>query len=94
MAPHAAAPDYDYQDGNALAGPLSEVFATDLTTARAVCTHCGATGPVATLRVYGHAPGLIARCPDCTEVVLRLVRTPDTVWLDMRGTISLAVGVG
>src|SRR6266511_4150071 len=48
-------------------------------------------GPVATLRVYRHAPGMVARCPGCDEVVLRLVRTPDAGWLDLRGAINLRI---
>lgn len=83
----------DYLDGNALAGPLSEVFAVDITTAGAHCTGCGAEGPLAGLRLYGRAPGLVARCPSCGQVVLRLVRTPDHAWLDMRGTVSLRIRV-
>jgi Family of unknown function (DUF6510) len=84
----------DYEDGNALAGPMSEVFAVDVTTAAIRCTHCGADGPVAALRVYTHAPGQVARCPGCEEVVLRLVRTPDSAWLDLRGTVALRVPLG
>jgi hypothetical protein len=80
-----------YQDGNALAGPLSEIFAVDLTAAVSRCAHCHSTGPVAGLRVYGRAPGLVARCPQCDGVVLRIVRAPDAAWLDMRGTLALAV---
>jgi hypothetical protein len=80
-----------YLDGNALAGPLREIFAVDVTAATERCVGCGRTGAVATLRVYRHAPGLVARCPGCDEVVLRLVRTPDTAWLDLRGTVSLAI---
>ena len=71
-----------YQDGNALAGPLAEIFAVDLTAAEGRCTACGATGPLARLRVYGHAPGLVARCPNCGQVVLRLVRSADEAWLE------------
>ncbi|MDN3353825.1 DUF6510 family protein [Actinomadura sp. DC4] len=84
----------DYEDGNVLAGPLSEVFAVDLTSATVRCVNCGLGGPVATLRVYTRAPGLVARCSGCEEVVLRLVRTPDETWLDLRGTVSLRVPVG
>jgi Family of unknown function (DUF6510) len=84
----------DYEDGNVLAGPLSEIFAVDVTTATVRCAHCGMTGPVATLRVYTHAPGGVARCPGCEEVILRLVRTPDAAWLDLRGTVSLRVPLG
>jgi hypothetical protein len=83
-----------FEDGNALAGPLSEVFAVDLTAAVARCVHCGSSGPVASLRVYAHGPGFTARCPDCTQVVLRLVRGPRTAWLDLRGTVSLAIPLG
>lgn len=79
----------DYEDGNALAGPLSEIFAVDVVSAQGQCTGCGTTGPVAQLRVYGPRPGLVARCPACGQVVLRLVRGGESAWLDMRGTVSL-----
>ncbi|MEV0055934.1 DUF6510 family protein [Saccharopolyspora shandongensis] len=80
-----------YVDGNALAGPLAEVFAVDVTAAVGRCMGCGRTGPVATLRVYQHAPGLVARCPGCDGVVLRLVRGPGMAWLDLKGTMSLQI---
>ncbi|WAL68461.1 DUF6510 family protein [Amycolatopsis cynarae] len=78
-------------DGNALAGPLAEIFAVDVTTAVTRCASCGRTGPVAGLRVYGHAPGLVARCPGCESVVLRFNRGPDAAWLDLRGGVSLRI---
>ncbi|TDE22734.1 DUF6510 family protein [Actinomadura sp. 6K520] len=81
----------DYQDGNALAGPLSEIFTPDVTTAEARCAGCARTGPVATLRLYHHAPGLVARCPACEEILLRMVRTPEAAWLDMRGITALRI---
>lgn len=81
----------DYEDGNALAGPLSEIFTVDITMAGARCTSCGRAGPVADLRVYSHAPGLVARCPSCEEVILRLVRTPTAAWLDLRGCVALRI---
>lgn len=80
-----------YEDGNALAGPLREIFAVEVTAAIGQCAACGLTGPVATLRVYRHAPGMVARCPGCDEVVLRLVRAPDAAWLDLRGAVSLRI---
>ncbi|MFF4553892.1 DUF6510 family protein [Streptomyces sp. NPDC001422] len=92
-APYDAYDDDAHEDGNVLAGPLSEVFAVDLTVAVATCTGCGSAGPVARLRVYGRGPGLIARCPDCAHVVLRLVRGPGTAWLDLRGTVSLRIAL-
>jgi hypothetical protein len=80
-----------FVDGNALAGPLREVFAVDTTSAACHCVNCGRTGPVASLRVYARAPGLVGRCPGCEQVVLRLVRGPDAAWLDLRGTVSLQI---
>lgn len=81
----------DFEDGNALAGPLAELFAVDITVADAQCAGCGSTGAVAALRVYSHAPGYVARCPSCADVVLRLVRTADAAWLDLRGAVRLRV---
>ncbi|WP_026877010.1 DUF6510 family protein [Jiangella gansuensis] len=83
----------DYEDGNALAGPLGELFAVDVTTAIGRCAGCGRSGRVAELRVYSHAPGLVARCPGCDRVMMRLVRGPDAAWLDLRGTVSLRVAL-
>jgi hypothetical protein len=80
-----------YIDGNALAGPLRELFAMDVTAATGRCAGCGADNPLAALRVYGPEPGLVARCPDCTEVVLRVVRGPDAAWLDLRGAVHLRI---
>ena len=46
---------------------------------------------MATLTVYGPDPGLVARCPGCTDVMLRLVRTEDAVWLDLAGTAAVTL---
>ncbi|MGI5500189.1 DUF6510 family protein [Lentzea sp. CA-135723] len=78
-------------DGNALAGDLREIFAVDLTVAVGQCSGCGYRGSVASLHVYHNAPGVVARCPHCSEVVLRLVRGRDRAWLDLRGTVSLEI---
>lgn len=80
-------------DGNVLAGPLREIFAVDVTLATGSCLACGFAGPVATLRVYAYAPGLVARCPGCDAVVLRLVRGPDRAWLDLRGMSCLEIPI-
>jgi hypothetical protein len=80
-------------DGNAMAGDLREVFAVDVTTAVATCGGCGEPSVVARLRVWGSAPGLVARCPSCDDVVLRLVRGPERAWLDLRGAVSLQLAM-
>ena len=76
-------------DGNALAGPLSEVFTLETTTGVARCRGCGRDSVVAELVVYGPDPGLVARCPGCADVMLRLVRTPHATWVDLSGTSVL-----
>jgi len=76
-------------DGNSLAGPLSEVFTADMTTGVALCRGCGRASVVAELAVYGPDPGLVARCPGCAEVMLRVTRTPSSTWLDLSGTSVL-----
>ncbi len=80
-----------YEDGNALAGPLAEIFAVDLTTAVGICSGCRAAAPLARLRVYGHAPGMVARCPECGQVILRLVRSEDEAWLDLHGALNVRI---
>lgn len=85
-----AAPDARL-DGNSLAGPLAELFAVDLTAAVGCCGGCRASGPLARLLVYGPEPGLVARCPECGQVMLRLVRGETDAWLDLHGTLSLHI---
>ncbi len=76
-------------DGNALAGPLGEVFAVDVTTAGLTCVGCAKPQILAALEVYANGPGFIARCVGCHDVMLRVARTTDRVYLDLRGTVSL-----
>jgi hypothetical protein len=78
-------------DGNTLAGPLSEIFAVELATAAGRCRSCGTTSQVATFRVYGPDPGFVGRCPHCEDVLLRLVRTPEALWLDISGVSALRI---
>ena len=80
-------------DGNTLAGPLSEVFAVEVTTAVGRCRGCGTRSELATFRVYGPDPGFVGRCPHCEDVLLRLVRTPDAVWLDFSGVSALRISM-
>ena len=79
-------------DGNALGGPLLEVFGVEMTLAVATCASCGAQGEVARLEVYVQCPGTVARCPACHAVVLRIVEGPERIWLDLSGaqTIELS----
>ena len=77
--------------GNAAAGILSEIFAPDLTAARATCAHCGTTRSVGALVVYAHGMGTVVRCPSCDGVVLCVARTRTQVWLDMTGARHIII---
>jgi hypothetical protein len=79
----------DYQDGNALAGPLAGVFGADISATVVTCAACRRFGPVAELHVYARGPGIVARCAGCGEVMLRFAETPYGRWLDLRGTAVL-----
>ena len=72
-------------DGNAIAGMLLERYGAEMTTAVGACAHCGATAQIAELRVYTRAPGAVARCRACGNVVIVLVNIQDTVRIDMDG---------
>jgi hypothetical protein len=78
-----------WSDGNALAGPLQDLLCVEVSTAIGRCTGCGREGPMAEVRVFDHAPGVVARCPTCDQVLLRLVRGPGRAWLDLRGLTYL-----
>jgi hypothetical protein len=81
--------DSNYLDGNAAAGELSKIFALDLTAAEGQCAHCGARKRFADAHVYMQSPGVVARCPDCQHVLLRLVSVRQRVFLDLRGMTYL-----
>jgi hypothetical protein len=78
-------------DGNAAGGLLAEAFCVEMTTAVVVCAGCGAEAAVAELLRYGHEMGAILRCPDCDTAVVRIARTGDRLWLDLRGAVNLRV---
>lgn len=80
-------------DGNVLAGPLGEVFAVDITSAMGQCASCGTTEAMAEALVYTDAPGLVARCRSCGEIVLRVSHTAGRTWLDMRGISCLELHI-
>ena len=82
-----------WADGTALTGPLHSVLGMEITTAVGRCTGCGRTASMADVRVFDRAPGLVARCPVCDQVLLRLVQGPGRAWLDLRGLSYLQVPV-
>ncbi|MDN5765674.1 MAG: DUF6510 family protein [Humibacillus sp.] len=75
-------------DGNALAGPMAELFAVDVTTALVMCNDCGAAKPLAEQAAYVGGPGSVLRCSGCSSVLVRFVQTRNALWLDTRGSKS------
>ncbi|MEO5744651.1 MAG: DUF6510 family protein [Terracoccus sp.] len=75
-------------DGNALAGPMAELFAVDVTSALVTCNGCGAVKPLAEQAAYVGGPGSVLRCSGCSAVLVRFVTTRQAVWLDVRGSAS------
>jgi hypothetical protein len=80
---------YDYLDGNAAAGELSRIFATDVTAAEGQCAHCGAIKRFAEAHLYMQGPGIVARCAVCENVLLRLAMVSQRVFIDVRGMTYL-----
>jgi Zn finger protein HypA/HybF involved in hydrogenase expression len=78
-------------DGNAAAGILSEIFALEITSSSLKCANCGREGEMGTLLAFMQAPGVILRCPVCKHVNLRVVQTPETIYLDFRGVVFIAL---
>ncbi|QNN53821.1 DUF6510 family protein [Nocardioides mesophilus] len=81
--------EHEPLDGNAAAGTLAEAFGVDLTAARGECLGCGARAPLAATVAYRHGEDWVLRCRGCDAVLLRVVRAPDRVWVELGGLRSL-----
>jgi hypothetical protein len=78
-------------DGNAAGGMLRDVFALDATAAEGTCAGCGTVAPLGALVAYGHAMGVVLRCSVCDGAVLRIVRTPGRLRVDLSGVSFLTI---
>ena len=76
-------------DANATAGLLYEIFGAEMTASPTECAHCGNEGEVGALLAFTRGPGIVLRCSTCENVVLRIVRTPDAIYVDARGAVYL-----
>ena len=76
-------------DGNAIGGLLIDVFGAEMTSVSGTCGYCGDTGPVAELVVYRQAPGTVARCRVCGNIVMVFVKIRGTTCVDLMGMASL-----
>lgn len=71
-------------DGNALAGPLTEIFASEATAARVTCACCESVGALATARLYRGA-GSVLRCARCDAILMRIVGAPGRTYIELTG---------
>jgi len=75
-------------DGNAAAGLLREVFATEVTAATGTCDGCRAVEAVGAVHVY-RAAGTVLRCPHCDAILMKVVTDGARFWIDVRGLRTL-----
>jgi Zn finger protein HypA/HybF involved in hydrogenase expression len=78
-------------DGNSLGGMFMEMFGVEMTTSTTECAHCGTENAMGALFVFNQAPGIVLRCPACEQVMLRVVKTDDAIYLDARGVTYLRI---
>ena len=79
-------------DGNAVAGLLEEVFAVEMTTAIGTCGACGATEAVGAIHVFQGA-GVVLCCPQCDNILVKIVRDGTRLWIGFPGVRTLEVTV-
>jgi nucleoside recognition membrane protein YjiH len=72
-------------DGNALAGLLAEVFGEEMTGVMYTCRTCGVSAAIAETVVYPRLPGSVARCRNCTAMLMVITRIRGVYCVDMLG---------
>ena len=78
-------------DGNALAGPLSEIFRSDMTLAQGECRSCGHAMLLADTLVEMDDAGFIVMCPSCKHVLFTVVKNEARTWIDLQGLAGLGL---
>ena len=81
----------EHVDGNALAGPLAEIFRMDVTTLVARCLHCGDGAMLARAMVFFSATGTVVRCSSCDGVLATLVEEDGVRVLSLAGISALTI---
>jgi hypothetical protein len=85
--------DDRHLDGNAAAGPLSEVFALEATTMVVTCAGCGREDALGAAPLYASGPGTVMRCGGCSGVLLRYARMRGQLVLDVSGIRRLTASM-
>lgn len=76
-------------DGSALAGAFALAFGRDMTTAIGVCASCGVRHPLAEAHVYLRCPGMVVRCPKCSNAELVMIEVDHHIKLSIIGVASI-----
>ena len=79
-------------DGNAVIGALSLALGADTGNAATVCAACGHSHPMAEAHVYLRCPGIVIRCPSCSNTEIVLVEIEHRFQLTINGVERLAFG--
>lgn len=79
----------DELDGNAIAGALFEAFGREMTTAVGTCGGCAWVGPLAEVAVHLVRPGVVARCPQCDNLLIVIVDRRGVACVELAGFASL-----
>ena len=77
-------------DGNAVAGLLGQVFTAEMTTATMTCGKCSMASLVGTMHVFRGA-GIVMRCPNCDNVVAKIVEGGTGIWMNFGGMQALEI---
>jgi ribosomal protein S27E len=78
-------------DGNAVAGMLDEMLSVEATTVVVRCVSCGAEGALGAVHAYVHGPGVVLRCPGCSEVLMRFAHIRGHLVADMHGVGRMTI---
>ena len=76
-------------DGNAIAGELFDIFGEEMTAATGTCASCGSARPLGELAVYRQAPGVVARCSSCDNVLIVIVELRGVRCVDLHGIAAV-----
>ena len=78
-------------DGNVLAGPLSDIFSVDMTTASGTCASCRDSSPLAMAMVYLKPKTYIVRCHVCDSILLTIIQSSRETRIYLAGMVSLTI---
>lgn len=77
-----------HTDANHLAALLEQALGPDATSMHRHCQSCREVGPLAAHRLYRGA-GLVARCPYCGDLALKVALLGEGVRVEWRGSYDL-----